>query len=443
MSNLTTFLKVLVVVLLAGVALLPPVSVAPPVAEGQRFGPASLDVQDGWVRLTVEGNPYEMGLQQGVLLRPELRDLIAGSLYPSLLASNISVQDARRYARLVWPRLPLPLREEMQGIAEGAALSLEDVLLWNLRADLLALGPDLPDVLRDFALLREPQQPLTVERQSALVRALPEERQPWPSPLSPLWSGSSPSLTQTGTLALALWGEATHEGQPWLGAVLAAPPGGERFMLVLRRPTEGSAIMGLALPGQVGLQAGQNAAGLTLLLTPFQSIDRAFDGLPAALLVRQTLGQAQGREEAVTFLLNAPRSGGSSLLVADAAGDEVTRLDLSARQFHPVPAEGDTLLALGAPLEGPLSASTQPLRLPEGPQRGRLATWLRANQGVASRAGLQALLSEPLVVGERGAVTLLLSPTDTTFWLAQAAEGHPAPASGWIELDLGEWLQND
>lgn len=420
--------QALIGALLLGWLLFPPVFLSPPQASEGRYGPASLTVEADWITLQLEGDPYEMGLQQGVLLRPYLRELMATALYPSLQAAQIELGVARRYVRLLWPRLPNSLQAELAGIAMGSALPLEDLLLWNLREELLALGPDLPTTLRDLALLPVPQRAL--QRGSWPLRPQAEARGPWPLSLPPAWEGAPPAASG-GSVAFAFWGATTLEGERWLGGVLAAPPGGERYLLVRRHPEEGQPSVGIALPGEVGLRVGHNAAGLTLWSVPFQTVDRAVEGWSAPFLLRLALEQSQNQDEAAAFLLHVPHAGGSHFLLADRQTVAVSHLAFGARQFQRYPAEQAEAIALGEPLEGPLALTARPLRQGEGAQRGRLARWRQANQGVISEQALLALLEEPALVGERGALTLLIGP-DGALWFAQATEGHSAPASGWV-----------
>lgn len=422
--------KTLLALLLVGWLLVPTRATPLPQPHDPSIQRASVTVEQGWVRLTLVGSPYEMGLQQGTLLRPALRDLLATALYPSLHAAGLSVRDAQGYGRLVASTLPAPLREEMEGIAAGAGVALEDVLLWNLRPDLLALGPDLPLLVRDrmpLAWSRPVLAPAPPGRGSAT------ERQPWPAPLPPV-----APVPPAESAALAVWGDATFDGQTWLAGTLAAPPEGAQFLLVLRHPKGGQPVVGVALPGEVGLRAGLNAAGVGLVAIPFATADRRAAGLPSFLLLRKALEGARSGEETAQTLMDTPRTGGTLFLLAE--GNALPqRLALSARQTQRTGDPQPWLVAAGAPVEGPLAASAALMQGEEGAARGRIAGWLHANDGFITPDTLRNLLAEPDIHGRRGGATLLWQPGTSDLWLAQAAEGKPAPASGWVAFDMTAW----
>ncbi len=230
-------------------------------------------------------------------------------------------------------------------------------------------------------------------------------------------------------MGIALWGAATDDGAPMLGAALTASAGGEALLLVTRQPSGGQPFSGLALPGEVGLRAGGNQSGLVLLAFPFATVDRALEGLPTRMLLRVALADTHSRDEALRLLVTLPRTGGASFLIADAAGDTVQQVELSARQSRRVAPEGEALRVAGAPLEGPLAAPADLLRQDDEAARGRLALWLRTARGPVTRETLQTLLGEPAL--SRNAVAALVwLPKQGDLWLAQA--------SGWRRVDLAD-----
>lgn len=147
-------LSLLLLVLLAG-AVVPGSRVPTLVPGGSVETAASIRI----VRLS--GTPYEMGLQQGVLLRDSIRELVSRYLYGRMVGDSgaqhfwLLVQ-----SRLTEPLLPASIRSELHGVADGAGLSYRDVLLLNTVPDQLALAHTLPDA----SLLRRlfsPSLPLT------------------------------------------------------------------------------------------------------------------------------------------------------------------------------------------------------------------------------------------------------------------------------------------
>src|ERR1051325_7989586 len=88
--------------------------------------------------IRLHGTHREIGLQHGRLLRKEIRDL-----YDAYVVHGIVEKEGRPLASLVAaarhydPLIPAPLREEMHGIAEGAGLPYEQILVMNPFADAL------------------------------------------------------------------------------------------------------------------------------------------------------------------------------------------------------------------------------------------------------------------------------------------------------------------
>jgi len=85
-----------------------------------------------------------MGLQQGTLLRDALQQLVRGYLYGQVFSQGPAMHwGLLNYSRLLDHELRDDLRNEMLGIADGAALSYQDILLLNVLPDLQALtAPD-------------------------------------------------------------------------------------------------------------------------------------------------------------------------------------------------------------------------------------------------------------------------------------------------------------
>ena len=157
--------------------------------------------------LRLSGTAYEMGLQQGRLLRDPIRGLVSDYLYGHIVG-DLGAQHFWMLvqSRLTEPVLPVSIRSELHGIADGAGLAYRDVLLLNTVPDQIALAHTLPDA-------------------SLLPRLF------------------SPSLPVTGSLSLCTsfvsWGSATNEGTLLLGHSLESAEGDvlrDRLVLVVRQP---------------------------------------------------------------------------------------------------------------------------------------------------------------------------------------------------------------
>ena len=104
-------------------------------------------------RVTVSGNSYECGIQYG----EAVSDLIKNNIqnYKRLIKDrkNLSPEKAHQIALTYQSSIPTNYLEEMQGIAKGAKVSYEDILLLNCRSELLFSPNEEVQECTAFALM--------------------------------------------------------------------------------------------------------------------------------------------------------------------------------------------------------------------------------------------------------------------------------------------------
>jgi len=88
-----------------------------------------LAVRGGWRFLHLEGSPREMGLQHGRLLRPVVQRVYGEYIRMIRWFRALSRAELLRRGRRLEPHIPAPYLEEMHGLAEGAAMEYEDILI--------------------------------------------------------------------------------------------------------------------------------------------------------------------------------------------------------------------------------------------------------------------------------------------------------------------------
>ena len=256
--------------------------------------------------LHLRGGPYEMGLQQGTLLREQLHELVANYLYGDIILESPSLHLwLLTYARRLEQEMPSDLRSEMQGIADGAGLSYRDVVLLNTIPDLLALTSGLPswEALPTFS-------PSTL--QSAAV------------------SQYIPSCA-----AFAVWGQATSAGELLVGHRLAYAEDsslGRYLLVVVRQPTQGNSFVSLGLMGMVGVWAGMNEEKISAVLCSSPSVDLAPSGQLLPFVIRRVLERAGDLTEAVNTLIAANRLCGGNVILGDGKAPKATVVELSAHR---------------------------------------------------------------------------------------------------------------
>jgi len=221
--------------------------------------------------IELSGTPFEMGLQHGRQL---------ARLIPKVIEQTCQLpegmQDAVRAAaynveRTLLARCP-DVVEEMHGIAEGAGLAYEEILLLNVGYD--AKGDALCSARHCTAI------------------GLPN-------------TSEGPLVAKTDDVGME-------------------ERGFEVFFRV--RPQGGRAFICYAFGGTLFNHGGINEAGLALAMTGLQPAGRRnLDGIPSLIFLRQVLMRCATVEEALAFAEANPLRGyGCTMTMADATSGDVT-----------------------------------------------------------------------------------------------------------------------
>ena len=233
----------------------------------------------------LKGSAHERGLQHGKALAGEIRANL--TLYFDMVKGltgtdpAVCLQHAGKFQEAIDANAP-QLLEEMQGIAEGAGVSLDEILFLNARTELMSMRAD----------------------------------------------GDTGSGECT---AIGLAGERTIAGQSiiaqnwdWHERVCASSA-------VFRLDSaDAPRAVYLAEAGQLG-KIGINQYGLGVTLNILMTGEMSY-GLPVHVLLRMVLG-ARNVVEAASLIKSCPRGGTSHFLVGDAGGDikglELTPVDVA------------------------------------------------------------------------------------------------------------------
>ncbi len=265
--------------------------------------------------LCLQGEPYEMGLQQGSLLGDAVRQLVTDYLYGYIVCElGVSQSLLATYARVIDASVPVDLQREMRGIADGAGLSYEDILLLNVVPDMLALARRLPVLQLSPSLFFAGAGP------SKLQQAIAYRTR------------SDQGLS---CASYAAWGASTLAGNLLSGHRLEGAWGEllTRNMLVtVRQPARGNAFVCAGLAGTVGVWVGMNEEQITLALSSAPSVDVAAGGQPLPFILRQVLEAAGDSAQGLQLLLSADRLCGGNVLLGDAQVPEAVAVELSAHR---------------------------------------------------------------------------------------------------------------
>ena len=218
------------------------------------------------------GSPREMGRQYGEQARDKIRAGIDG--YKKLFAetSSMSWESIKQYALSYIPvveRIFPALIEEAKGIAAGAGVGIDDVMVLNCRYEITKFPR--PHECTSFAVLPE-----------------------------------------------ASLGQKTFVGQNWdyrAGII-------DNVVMVHIQEPDGTRIFGLAEAGQV-IRNGFNSNGIGLCANNLQSVyDTRGLGIPATFMRRKVLG-SKTFAEAKEIVIKAKRSVSCNLMLASSSGQAV------------------------------------------------------------------------------------------------------------------------
>ena len=313
--------------------------------------------------LRLRGTPYEMGYQRGIAQREVIRQWVSEKAYDRTILGAAQPHGLLlAHARHLENTLPPEIRSEMRGIADGAGLSFQDVLLLNLVLNRLTAS--LP-----------------------LINPLP-----------------APPTLELQALAVAAWPPAAAQDDLFVGYLLETLYPAEwlrkHLLVVIYQPAHGSSYSTLTWSGQVGAWCGLNEAGLAICATPAETRVNGAEELSPALLTRQLLAQAANREQALRQAIQRDYTAAFQLLIADAASRSATVIAYSDHKY-----------------EITSDAESRPGLLLIGPNSGQLAPALNHNHESLDRDKTLDILNSRGVCGENTLFNVLFDPARGELWV--------------------------
>ena len=346
-----------------------------------------------------DGTPgFRLGYDHGTRLAAEIRDLLRVA-EPALvaqaakrgLAKNQVVPLLVRAAKSVEPRIPTEYVAEMRGIAQGAGVPYDRILLINT-----------------FLTIAEQTDP------AALLK-LP--------------------VRCTNVVA---FGEATCMGQmlhastlDWgLGAVLRG-----RARVIVFEPAQGAAFVSIGWPGMVGTLRAMSTHGVVVTEESCAApLDTRLDGTPLPLVLRDAIQYGAHLEDAVARVRSARGTCGYKITISDGPCMDARTIAVTATRHHvrkpangllfgvEPGASGDRFEGGKADPEIPRSDASSRLRyealrklIRPGHQclRRSLVSWALAQQPITNDNTLLACVFEPLQLRLHVALGDDVDPDDT------------------------------
>jgi hypothetical protein len=226
-----------------------------------------VEVRDNITILHVNGSHYKMGYQHGYLLQEEVQENVRAFLHYA--EEYLSKRDLLQLWNISKPYVPSGYLEEMQGLADGANISFDDVV--------------------------------------ACIMAV--------------------EYSDHGCYGIAAWGSATADGRLYHARSFDLPSNvqdlvsgryaHENTVLIIRNPDNGSASLCPSVAGSFHTGGGINENGVALGIQICWSKDQTFQGNPYHFRVQAVLDSATNAEEALQ-ILNTNRTHGFNFIVSQA-----------------------------------------------------------------------------------------------------------------------------
>jgi isopenicillin-N N-acyltransferase-like protein len=239
-----------------------------------RHDKAYLENISGVLLLHVKGSPYEMGYQNGFLLK----DRIQASIQyhnQTMIDLGYSYEYMVNCSKAMEPHIPQEYIEEMQGLADGASVDYTDVFLLQIDADLPGRG----------------------------------------------WTGCS---------GFAVFGNATTDGHLYHGRSLDSPLLPKPSCLVtVYEPERGDAFTNIGHFGIIGADIGMSKKGISLGLKFSSSSDKTLDGMPILFILRKVLQYSNNLKEAINIINQTGRTTGWNIVLGNGKNLNACALEIS------------------------------------------------------------------------------------------------------------------
>ncbi len=348
-----------------------------------RCGEGFLEEVDGYKVLHIKGTPYEMGFQQGSLLKQDivenvrfLFDVKAKELKADL--GGIKLLNPKRaiggIAAGQRKFTPARFYEEMRGIADGAGLPVQDVIDANFIPEMFHCS--------GFAL--------------------------------------SGSATKDGTL---YHGRILDYGCDWRLQ--------DHAVLTVAEPKGKIPFVNVTYAGFIGSVTGMNAEKVSVGEMGGKGLGH-WDGVPMAFLVRMALEEAHNLDQAIATFRDNPRTCEYYYVIADGKSGKGVGMEASWNAFHVV-AMGESNPKLPHPVKDAVLLSA-------GDRYQELVRRVKSGHGSFDANSARELMSRPVAM-KSNLHSVLFEPKSTRLWVANASkEGEPAVTQPYHAFTFSELL---
>jgi hypothetical protein len=351
-----------------------------------RCGAGFLEEIDGYRVLHVKGEPYEMGYQQGALLRDDIRENIrflfeVKAKEITLEVKGMKLLDPKRVIQGIVSQqrkyMPERFFEEMRGIADGAGVDVQDVVVANFIPELFHCS--------GFAL--------------------------------------GGSATKDGTL---YHGRILDYGCDWRLQ--------DHAVLTVAEPRGRIPFVNVTYAGFVGSVTGMNAERVSIGEMGGRGMGH-WDGVPMAFLVRMVLEEADELDRAVSVFRNNPRTCEYYFVIADGETGKAVGMEASWNSFG--------VVGMGESNPKLPHAFKDAVVLSAGDRYQELVKRVENGLGTFDASSARHLMDRPVAM-KSNLHSVLFETTTTRFWVANASkDGKPAAEQPYHEFKLRDLVSRE
>ncbi|MCX8038231.1 MAG: C45 family autoproteolytic acyltransferase/hydrolase [Candidatus Sumerlaeia bacterium] len=344
-------------------------------------GKGWLERRAGNLVLHVAGTPYEMGYQHGVLLRPQIQQMLArlyaiGAAQALLDPKKPALLKIREAYERCLPHIPKDILEELRGVAAGSSVSLEQITTANMIPELFHCS------------------------------------------------------------GFALWGRATKDKALYHGRILdyAMEIGYHEYaVLIVARPQGKHAFINVGYTGFIGSVTGTNEKQVSFGEMGGRG-EGLWDGMPMAFLMRKGLEEADTLDEGVAIFRDTPRTCEYYYVISDAKIPDARGLATRPDKF--------LVLKPGEPHPDlPVPTGILDTVLMSGDERFQLLA-ARTIMGYGKFDGPAALALMRRPVAMRSCIhAALFAPAKDRLWVSNAVGTTPASELPYTEYSLRELFE--
>jgi hypothetical protein len=356
-----------------------------------RCGKGYLEEIDGYKVLHLKGTPYEMGYQQGALLKQDVNELVRFLFDVKAKEFNEEIKlevgglgikpDARGVIRMITqiqkPHVPARFYEEMRGLADGSGVAFDEIVAANF----------------------------------------------------------IPELFHCSGFALA--GKATKDGTLYHGRVLDYGCDWrlqEHAVLVVAEPEGKIPFVNVSYAGFIGSVTGMNARQVAVGEMGGAGLGK-WNGTPMSFLVRMVLEEADDLDEGIALFRDTPRTCQYFYVLSDGKSGQAVGMEASHQVF--------SLVRMGESHDLLPEAVPDAVLLSAGDRYKLLVERTRAGHGQIDAEQALRLMDRPVAM-KSNLHNVLFEPRGGKLWVANASkDGQPAATQPYHAFDFPALLRHE